>query len=202
MASEPREASRCPARQPERLQSKCVTPDGIERVQVHRERRRFKPATLEAVFSVERPVTLHAAKNIQTARDVRRVSKRRASAGVVFFPRSGQTSFSAPIFFPFAEWGRTGARRRGLCSRARKIRTHCAIIKWPARGLAGSPVPGPPVAFSSGQFYVAQCDSYLSEQIRLNFRAVGRIPAQDVTARPWPNPRSTSSLARDSYSTV
>jgi hypothetical protein len=39
----------------------------------------------------------------------------------------------------------------------------------------------------------------LSERANLSLISSGRaLPAQAVTARPWPNPRSTSSLARDS----
>jgi len=69
---EPREAFRCPARQPERLQSRPAIHDCNQRVQVRGARCHFKPSTLKAVFSVERPATLNAAKNIRTARDVRR----------------------------------------------------------------------------------------------------------------------------------
>ncbi len=98
----------CPARQPECLQSRPATRDCIERVQVHRERCRFKLATLEAVFSGKRPATLHAAKNIQTARDVRRDFKRRASAGVVLPAKRQTSSIRAPIFSTFAEWGGRG----------------------------------------------------------------------------------------------
>ena len=111
-------------------------------------------------------------------------------------PRRSTRSFYAPIFSKIAEWGRTGARRRGLCSRARKIRTHCVIIKWPAWGLAGSPVPGPPVAFPQRPILCHTMCSYLSE-LTLPFSVSGRaLPAQAVTARPWPTPRSTSPLAR------
>ena len=145
-------------------------PDCIERVQVHRERCRFKLATLEAVFSVERPVTLHAGRDVQITCDVRRVSiRRRASAGVVLPAKRQTASIRAPIFSKFAEWGRTGARPRGLCSRARKIRTHCVIIKCPARGLAGFPVPGPPVAFSQRPILCHTMCSYLREQTCLFF---------------------------------
>jgi hypothetical protein len=91
--------------------------------------RRFNPSILEAVFSGERPATLHAAKNSRTTGNGRRdflggASRRRRA------PREAANCFhSRAHLFQIAEWGRTGARRRGLCSRARKIRTHCVIIK-------------------------------------------------------------------------
>jgi hypothetical protein len=95
LASEPREAFRCPARQPERLQSKTATPDCNERVQVHCERCRFKPSTLKAVFADEPPATWHAESDARKIRDVRR-------------------AFPAPIFSN-CEVGKaggvTGARR-------------------------------------------------------------------------------------------
>ena len=74
-------------------------------------------------------MTLNAERDIQIARNGRRDFKRRASAGIVLPAKRQTSSIRAPIFSKFAEWGRTGARRRGLCSRARKIRTHCVIIK-------------------------------------------------------------------------
>jgi hypothetical protein len=63
-----------PGPAPRAYKAPCVTRDCIERVQVHRERCRFKLATLEAVFFGERPATLNAEKVIQIARDGRRDS--------------------------------------------------------------------------------------------------------------------------------
>jgi hypothetical protein len=68
-----------------------------------------------------------------------------------------------------------------------------------ARGLVGFPVPGRPLLSQRPILGHTMC-SYLSEQTCLFYRAVGRFLAQAVTARPWPTPRSTSSLARDSIS--
>jgi hypothetical protein len=53
-------------------QAKTATPDCNERVQVHRERCRFKPATLKAVFADELPATLNAERDARKIRDVRR----------------------------------------------------------------------------------------------------------------------------------
>jgi len=51
---------------------------------------------------------LHAAKNIQIARDGRRDSKRRASAGVVRSREAARLSIRAPIFIPFCGVGADG----------------------------------------------------------------------------------------------
>ena len=91
-----------------------MTRDCIERVRIHRERCRFKLATLEAVFSGERPATLNAERNIQFARDGRRDSKRRASAGVVL-PAKRQAFLLRAHLFQFAKWGKPGAcKARGV----------------------------------------------------------------------------------------
>jgi hypothetical protein len=136
----------------------------------------FQSAHSKSRLCFEPHATWHAESDQRTTRDVRRdfqaARQRRRRA----LPRSGQTSIRAPIFSKFAEWGRTGARRRGLCSRARKIRTHCVIIKCTARGLAGFPGPGPPVAFYQRPILCHTMCSYLSEQTCLYFRAVGRFP--------------------------
>jgi hypothetical protein len=61
-------------------------------------------------------VTLNAVKDERTTCNGRRDFKRRASAGIVLPAKRQTSSIRAPIFSIFAEWGRMGARRRGLCS--------------------------------------------------------------------------------------
>jgi len=109
------------------------------------------------------PRPSHAESDQRTTRDGRRVSP-------------------APNFSKFAEWGRTGARRRGLCSRARKIRTHCVIIKWRHGVSRGPPCRGRPLPSPAANFM--SHNVLLSERANLSFlRAVGRFLAQDVIHR-------------------
>ena len=136
--------------------------------------RRCQSSILKAVFS-DHPKPSHAERDIQIARDGRRDFQPRHRRRRRVLPRSGKHSIRAPIFSKFAEWGRTGARRRGLCSRARKIRTHCVIIKW-RHGVSRGPPCRAARCLSQRPILCHTMCSYLSEQICLYFRAVGRFP--------------------------
>jgi len=89
-------------------QARPAIHDCNERVQVRGARGRCKPSTLKAVFSGERPATWHAANDVRFTRDVRRDSKRRDSAGVVF-PREAADFLFARLTFSNCEVGKPGA---------------------------------------------------------------------------------------------
>lgn len=94
--------------------AKTATPDCNQRVRVHRNRCRFKLATLKAVFSGERLATLNAESDARKTRDVRRVSQRRDSAGVVYH-REAADFFFARLTFQVAQWESRGRDGREAC---------------------------------------------------------------------------------------
>jgi len=70
--------------------------------------RRFKHATLKAVFSGERPATLNAASGVRFTRDVRRDSTRRRKPPASWSPAKRQTASLRAWLFPTAEWESRG----------------------------------------------------------------------------------------------
>lgn len=145
---EPREAFRCPARQPERLQSRPAIHDCNERVRIFPARSPFQTRHSKSRLCPGPSATLNAEHDARKISDVRR-------------------AFPAPDFSNCAvgQAGGVTARPVRLC--ARKIRAHCAIIKRSAAGSWGFPAAEAARCFPSGQFYVAQC--VLSERTDFAF---------------------------------
>ena len=176
LASEPREAFRCPARQPERLQSKPAIHDCNERDRVFPARSSFQTVHSKSRLCPGPSATLNA------ERDERK-------------PATPAAPFPAPIFSNCAvgQAGGVTARPVRLC--ARKIRAHCAIIKRSAAGSWGFPAAEAARCFPSGQFYVAQC--VLSERTNFSLSVSGRaLPRTGRDGATLAAPRSTSSFAR------
>ena len=85
--------------------------------------------------------------------------------------------------------------RRGPCSCGRKIR-HIVHHKTVVAGSRGVPRCQAARCLLPAANFMSH-NVLLSERANLSLFSSGRaLPAQDVTARPWPTPRSTSSLAR------
>jgi len=80
-----------------------------------RRARRFKPATLKAVFSVEWPAMSHAARDIRCTRDVRRDSTAAAAAAGVVFPREA-ANFSRAHLFKLRSGESRGRDGREACA--------------------------------------------------------------------------------------